>query len=158
MRGADELLLQWEHCPQGLAPAAPFWCVYLAACFNAVFGSDEYTHWFVSYIDDILSHGTTREQCEQRQRLVTVALKVLGLPTADKIDRTVREFGLLVGLKFVKGGIVVDDHTVESLREALRAEIKRTKDARRLCGIINYAQNANAFQWVGGKQRSCGKN
>ena len=25
LQGADEVLLQWQHAPQGLAPIAPFW-------------------------------------------------------------------------------------------------------------------------------------
>ena len=145
LNGADELLLQWQQCPQGLSPAAPFWCVYLSACFNAIFNSEEHVQWFVCYVDDILCHSVTREQCVQRQRLLSTALRVLGLPVSDKVDRSVRDFGLLVGLKFVQGGIVVDDHTVAALKEALCADIKREKDARRLCGIVNYAQNA--FDW-----------
>ena len=41
-----ELLLQWQHAPQGLAPIAPFWNVYMAHGLSALF-PEEWHQWLV---------------------------------------------------------------------------------------------------------------
>jgi hypothetical protein len=144
LRKEDELLVQWQHCPQGLAPIAPFWNVYFAHGMNAAF-KEEWLKWMCCYVDDILVHGGTQKQCAFRQRLLTFALKHLKKRVSTKLDRTVKQEGLLVGMKFVPDGIVVDDHTVEALKLAMAEPVKTLKQARRVLGIINYAQES--FRW-----------
>ena len=56
LRLEGELLLQWQHCPQGLAPIAPFWNVYFSHGLNALFG-EEWQQWMVMYVDDIMAYG-----------------------------------------------------------------------------------------------------
>jgi hypothetical protein len=97
------------------------------------------------YVDDILVHGGTRKQGLFRQKLLTLALKHLQKRVSTKLDRTVKQEGLLVGMKFVPDGIVIDDHTVEALKLAMAEPVKTLKQARRVLGIINYAQES--FRW-----------
>ena len=40
LQGADELLLQWQHTPQGLAPTTAFWNVYMAHGLSTLFGGE----------------------------------------------------------------------------------------------------------------------
>ena len=77
LRGADELLLQWQHAPQGLAPIAPFWNVYMAHGLSTLF-NEEFHKWMALFVDDILGYGRTRQQAEDRQRIVSMALVKLG--------------------------------------------------------------------------------
>ena len=50
--------------------------------------------------------AATEEQCRHRQRMLTVALRVLGKEVSSKIDRTIRRSGKIAGMKFTKGGVV----------------------------------------------------
>jgi hypothetical protein len=139
-----EWFLQWEGVPQGLAPAAPFWNVHIADAFNRIFG-EEWREYWAMYVDDCMPFGATEQQCKHRQRFLTAALKVLGKKVSAKVDRTVRQEGHIAGLKFVPGGVVLNDEAVEALRLALGDDIKNEKAARRLVGILTYA--ASAIRW-----------
>jgi hypothetical protein len=96
LRKEGELLLQWQHCPQGLAPIAPFWNVYFGHGMNAVFG-EEWQDWMICYVDDVMVYGLTENQCKQRQRLLSMALRLLDKKVSSKLDRTVKQEGHLVG-------------------------------------------------------------
>ena len=69
---ADDLLLQWQHAPQGLAPIAPFWNVYMAHGLSALF-SEEWHQWLALFVDDILGFGYTEKHAKDRQRIVSMA-------------------------------------------------------------------------------------
>ena len=144
MRGESDLLLGWQGCPQGLAPAAPFWNVHIQHGFNTLFG-EEWRDFWAQYVDDQMVYGATKEQCEARQRMLRFALKALGKEGSAKTDRSVSEVGHIAGLKFVQGGVTLDDAAVDALVVALQQPIKREKDARALVGIMIYA--ATAFEW-----------
>ena len=96
-------------------------------------------------MDDLLIFSWSEENCRQRQRLITMALQKLNLRVSDKLDRTVRQEGHLVGLKFVPGGVVVSDEAADALKIAMQMEVKNLKDARHLIGILVFAQAA--FEW-----------
>ena len=53
-------------------------------------------------------------------------------------------------MKFTKGGVVLDDDVVAALELAMDEVIAKKKvnkkDARQICGILQYA--ASAFEWV----------
>jgi hypothetical protein len=144
LMGQESWLLRWEGVPQGLAPAAPFWNVHLYDGFNRVFG-EEWHEWWTVYVDDMLVFGATEEQTKGRQRLLSMALRLFGKTVSSKIDRTVRQEGHIVGLKFVPGGVVVCDETVAAVKAALEEPVKNAKQARRLVGILIYA--SSAFEW-----------
>ena len=55
LQGADELLLQWQHAPQGLAPIAPFWNVYMAHGLSTLFG-EEFHKWMTFWDTDTQSN------------------------------------------------------------------------------------------------------
>ena len=101
---AGEWLLQWSGVPQGLVPAAPFFTMHLSDAFNRMFGQ-EWTDYWVCYVDDCLRWGYTHEQCSGRSRLLTAALKVMGKEVSEKVDRSVKEHGTVAGLKFTAGGV-----------------------------------------------------
>ena len=67
---------------------------------------------------------------------------------SSKIDRTISTEGRIVGLKFTKGGVVLDDDAVAALElamdEVIAAKRVTEKDVTRLCGIMQYA--ASAFE------------
>ena len=77
LKQSDDWLLQWVGVPQGLASAAPFWNVHIADGFNRMMGENWREYW-AQYVDDCLVFAATKEQCRHRQRMLTVALKVLG--------------------------------------------------------------------------------
>ncbi len=60
------------------------------------------------------------------------------------MDREVTQEGHIAGMKFVPGGVVLNEEAVDALKLALGEEIKKEKAARRLIGIIPYA--ASAFE------------
>ncbi len=64
------------------------------------------------YADDILMHGGTGEQGLFRQKLLMLALKHLQKPVPIKLDGTVKQEGLSVGMRSVTSGDVIDNHTV----------------------------------------------
>ena len=68
---------------------------------------------------------------------------------SNKIDRTIRRSGKIAGMKLTKGGVVLDDDAVATFELAMDEVIEKKKvnekDARRMCGILQYA--ASAFEW-----------
>ena len=87
--------------------------------------------------------------CSDRRAVQTVALKVLGKEVSSKTDRTIKKSGKIAGMKFTKGGVVLDDDAVSALELAMDGVIEKKKvnekDARRVCVILQYA--ASAFGW-----------
>jgi hypothetical protein len=148
LKQSEDWLLQWVGVPQGLASAAPFWNVHIADGFNRLMGESWRDYW-AQYVDDCLVFSATEEQCRHRQRMLTIALRVLGKEVSSKIDRTIRTSGKIAGMKFTKGGVVLDDDAVAALELAMDEVIAKKKvnekDARRMCGILQYA--ASAFEW-----------
>ena len=69
-----------------------------------------------------------------------------GKGSVVKLDRTVSTEGRIAGLKFTKGGVVLDDDAVVALKlvivEVIAAKRVTEKDTRRLCGIMQYAVSA----------------
>ena len=80
--------------------------------------------------------------------MLTIALRVLGKEVSNKIDRTIRKSVKIAGMKFTKGGVVLDDDAAAALELAMDEVIAKKKvnekDARRMCGILQYA--ASAFE------------
>ena len=144
LMGCDEILLQWQHAPQGLAPIAPFWNVYMAHGLSACFDED-WHRWMALFVDDVLGHGVTEAQAKLRQRMIGTALRLLGKRLSEKLDRTVKQIGDIAGLRFTPDGVVIGDEAVDALVQAMGETITREKDARRLVGIIIYAQSS--FEW-----------
>ena len=144
LQGADELLLQWQHVPQGLAPIAPFWNVYMALGLGALF-DEEFHKWLALFVDDILGYGYTKQHAADRQRIVSMTLKKLGKRVSEKLDRTMRQEGHIAGMKFTPEGVVIADEAVDALVEAMGENVKSLKAAQRLVGILIYAQSS--FKW-----------
>jgi hypothetical protein len=148
LKESDDWLLQWTGVPQGLSSAAPFWNCHIADGFNRLLGESWRDYW-AQYVDDCMPFGATREQCGNRQRILSACLRVLGKEVSSKIDRTISTEGRIAGLKFTKGGVVLDDDAVAALElameEVMAAKRVTEKDVRRLCGIMQYA--ASAFEW-----------
>ena len=148
LKESDDWLLQWTGVPQGLSSAAPFWNCHIADGFNRLLGESWRDYW-AQYVDDCMPIGATREQCGNRQRILSACLRVLGKEVSSKIDRTISTEGRIAGLKFTKGGVVLDDDAVAALElameEVMAAKRVTEKDVRRLCGIMQYA--ASAFEW-----------
>ena len=145
LRAAEgPLLVQWVGMPQGLASAAPFFNVHLADGLNQLFG-EMWREMAAIYVDDLLIHGQTREHCEMRQRLMQNALEALGKALSTKCDRTVKNYGQIVGLKITAEGIEPDDDVIETLNQELLMTPKTEKQARHLIGVIRYSHTA--FQW-----------
>ena len=71
------------------------------------------------YVDDACIHGQSRAHCEIRQQIFREVMEVLGKKLSPKQDWTVKEYGMLVGLKITKDGIEPDEGCLESLRGAL---------------------------------------
>ena len=148
LKQSDEWLLQWVGVPQGLSSAAPFWNVHIADGFNKLLGQEWRDYW-AQYVDDCMPYGYTREQCEARKRMLTVALRVMGKEVSSRVDREVHEYGLVAGLKFVEGGVTLCDEAVAALElaldEVLQAKRMTEKSVRRLARIMQYS--ASAFEW-----------
>ena len=144
LQGADELLLQWQHAPQGLAPIAPFWNVYMAHGLSALF-NEEFHKWTALFVDDILEYDYTKQHAADKQRIVSMALKKLGKRLSEKLDRTVRQEGHIAGMKFTPEGVAITDEAVGALVEAMGENVKSLKAAQRLVVILIYAQSS--FQW-----------
>jgi len=118
--------------------------VYLAHGFNALFG-EEWHHWWALFVDDMLGHAHEKRWAVVRQRLLTAALKALKLRVSPKLDRVIKEHGDLTGMRFQEGGVVISQEAVDALTQAMEENVSTEKGARRLCGIITYAQSA--FEW-----------
>ena len=148
LKESNDWLLQWTGVPQGLSSAAPFWNCHIADGFNRLLGESWRDYW-AQYVDDCMPYGATREQCRNRQRILSACLRVLGKEVSSKVDRTISTEGRIAGLKFTKGGVVLDDDAVAALElamdEVIAAKRVTEKDVRRLCGIMQYA--ASAFEW-----------
>ena len=148
LKESTNWLLQWTGVPQGLSSAAPFWNCHLADGFNRLLGESWRDYW-TQYVDDCMPFGATREQCGNRRRILSACLRVLGKEVSSKICRTISTEGRIAGLKFTKGGVVLDDDVGVALELAMDGVIatKRVteKDVRRLCRIMQYA--ASAFEW-----------
>ena len=84
------------------------------------------------FVDDILGYGHTKRQAEDRQRIISMALKKLGQRLSDtcKLDRTVREEGAIAGMVFNKDGVVITDEAVDALVAAMGEPVKSEKAAR----------------------------
>ena len=72
----------------------------------------------------------------------------MGKEVSSKIGRTIRKSGKIAGIQFTKGGVVLDDDAVAALElamdEVMAKKKVNEKDARRVCGIQQYA--ASAFE------------
>ena len=145
LREAEDLLLQWSGMPQGLAVSATFFNCHLADGLNQLMGEEWQKMWAV-YVDDVLIHGQTRWHCEQRQEIFRQCMEALGKKLSEKGDRTVKEYGLVVGLKITANGIEPDDGVVKCLLTELRTRPKSIKQLRHLIGVILYS--SGAFEWT----------
>ena len=99
LRQEGEWLLQWEGVPQGLAPAAPFWNVHLAAGLNRLF-KGEWRHWFLLYVDNALPFSLTKAHGEAKPRLFEITMEVLGNELLTKVDNIITAGGHMVGERF----------------------------------------------------------
>ena len=97
------------------------------------------------YVDDVLITGFTKTHCELRQRLFRNTMKAMGKKLSTKGDTSVKEHGLIVGMKVTAAGIEPDDGVIEALKVELSSKPSSMKDARRLIGIILYS--SGAFEW-----------
>ena len=124
--------------------SATFFNCHLADGFNRLLGEDWQQYWAL-YVDDALIHGQTRWHCEQRQRLFRNCMAALGKELSTKGDRTVKEYGLIVGLKVTAEGVEPDDGCIEALLEELRTRPRSRKMLQHLIGVILYS--SGAFEW-----------
>lgn len=145
LRKQKTLYLQWDGCPQGLASAAPWFNVHLADGLNHLFG-EAWREFAAIFVDDLLIHGATYEQCELRQRMFMQALKALGKGLSNKCDRSIKTTGHIVGLTFTKDGITPDEAVIDVLKEELRKTPTTTKQAQHLIGVTLYS--STAFKWT----------
>ena len=110
---------------------------------------ESWRDYWAQYVDDCMPFGATREQCRSRQRILSACLRVLGKKVSSKIDREISTEGRIAGLKFTEGGVVLDDDAMAALElameEVMAAKRVTEKDARRLCGIMQYT--ASASEW-----------
>ena len=145
LREAEDLLVEWSGMPQGLAVSATFFNCHLADGLNQLMDEEWQKMWTV-YVDDVLIHGQTKWHCEQRQEIFRQCMEALGKKLSEKGDRTVKEYGLVVGLKVTAEGIEPDDEVVECLLTELRTRPKSIKQLRHLIGVILYS--SGAFEWT----------
>ena len=145
LREAGDLLVEWSGMPQGLAVSATFFNCHLADGMNQLLDEEWRKMWAV-YVDDVLINGQTKWHCEQRQEILKQCMHALGKKLSTKGDRTVKEYGLIVGLKVTAKGIEPDDGVVESLLTELRTRPKSIKMLRHLIGVILYS--SGAFTWT----------
>ena len=64
--------------------------MHIADGFNRLMGENWREYW-AQYADDCLVFTATEEQCRHRQRMLTIAFRVLGKEVLSKIDRTFRK-------------------------------------------------------------------
>ena len=145
LKGCEQLLVQWSGMPQGLSVSATFFNGHIKDGFNRLLPGVWEQMWTL-YVDDACIHGQSRTHCEIRQQIFREVMEVLGKKLSPKGDRTVKEYGMIVGLKITKDGIEPDEGCVESLRGALMTQPKSQKQLRRLIGIILYS--SGAFEWT----------
>ena len=85
---------------------------------------EEWTKMWAVYVDAAIIHGQTKWHCEQRQVIFRQCMKALGKRLSEKGDRTVKEYGMVVGLKITAEGIEPDDGVITSLLTELRTRPK----------------------------------
>ena len=98
----SKVYLQWDGCPQGLAPTAPGFNLHMAHGFNSALGLLWARMWIL-YTDDLLLFGESAAHVEAIQRICAIVLQQLGKKVSPKCDRTVKTNGKHVGLSFTKG-------------------------------------------------------
>ena len=140
----SEVYLQWDGCPQGLAPAAPGFNLHMAHGFNTALGL-LWSRMWILYTDDLLLFGESAAHVEAIQRICAIVLRQLGKKVSPKCDRTVKTNGEHVGLSFTKGGVQLSDATVEQLKRMLDVMPKGKKQMQRLLGTIVQATTAFEF-------------
>ena len=145
LREAEDLLVAWSGMPQGLAVSATFFNCHLADGLNQLM-DEEWTKMWAVYVDDAIIHGQTKWHCEQRQVIFRQCMKALGKKLSEKGDRTVKEYGMVVGLKITAKGIEPDDGVITSLLTELRTRPKSIKQLRHLVGVVLYS--SGAFEWT----------
>ena len=140
----SEVYLQWDGCPQGLAPAAPGFNLHMAHGFNTALGL-LWSRLWILYTDDLLLMGESEAHVVAIQRICTIVLRQLGKKVSPKCDRSVKKNGEHVGLSFTKGGVQLSDATVTQLKVMLDVMPKGKKQMQRLLGTIVQATTAFEF-------------
>ena len=89
-----------------------------------------WSEYWAQYVDGCLVFATTEAQCRHRQRMLTVALKVLGKEASSKIDRAIKKSGKIAGMKITKGGVVLDGDAVVALELANCGRSDRKEESK----------------------------
>jgi hypothetical protein len=139
----DNRLFQYVTCPQGLAASAAFWPIHITFLMNSCLGED-WCKWAKVYIDDILIHGSSSEECARRTALVLDCLTKYGKPISDKSTRVPQREIDCLGLEFSARGFRLSESSIEKLRRCLdpSAFPKTSKQMRAVIGSIQYAHIA----------------
>ncbi|KAF4649759.1 hypothetical protein FOZ61_001008, partial [Perkinsus olseni] len=136
-------IFQFRVSPQGLAASALFFTPHLSAGLNHLFG-DAWHHWLVSWIDDLLIHGSSISQVRSRDRIVRAGLtgmrKVISpksLPPSEEVD--------CVGIHFDRGFYRLSDSSVAKLKSVLQTPPTSARGLKQTIGVLLYS--ACAFSW-----------
>jgi hypothetical protein len=141
----DRVIRKWKAkvCIQGLASSA-LWYNYWKFCIYMKILGRLFMRLFISWVDDLIVKGPTKERAGARRRLVCSIHRVFDIPISpkcsDEIEKRVKGAGFMIE----KGGISPDEKLSEALGMELDKKIRGPKQARQLRGILN--QSTSSFQ------------
>ena len=129
---------------QGCSAAAAWFNFVIEHALSALFGTAHF-HFWTRFVDDFSTFGSTVAQCENRHKILTAALSVLGFKISDKTDNQASEYGQCAGIRFTAQGITLNDDGINTLKLALAQRPKTTAECKTLIGSIMYGHTA--FEW-----------
>jgi len=130
---------------QGIANMALHWNAHIMDAFDRILG-EHWRDWYTLYCDDMGVHGMSRQQTENRARVLEAMLTVLEKPFSDKTKSDVDTSLDIAGLHFTEHGVRLSDEAFDTLKKCLREySVKTVTDIQHVVGVIQYSHSA--FHW-----------
>jgi hypothetical protein len=126
---------------QGQSSAACWFNYVLEYAMDAMLGS-AHSEYYTRFVDDFCIYAATKQQVENRHKIVRAALTAIGFEISDKLDGQVKQVGNCAGVKFTSEGISLNDDGISALKLAIAKSPQRAADCKTLIGSILYAHTA----------------
>ena len=134
-------LYQYLVTIQGQSTAACWFNFVLELCLDALLGCKHYDY-YCRFVDDFCITGETRQQAQNRKKIVSAALTAIGFEISDKNDGDIKDHGNCAGVKFTAKGISLNDDGINAIKLAIAKSPQRAADCKTLIGSILYAHTA----------------
>ncbi len=126
---------EYTRCVQGDTNSPRYWMKHLQGLLQCGLGVD-YEQWYIPYVDDILIHAKTKEECETRFRYLTKLLLCSGKKISD--SQPPSESVVICAMEFTAHGWRMSEDSRVKFMQLMTKAPTNLKELRSALGSVNY--------------------